>query len=520
METRANYTLVGLFTLAVIAAGFGFIYWFTRGGESGERAVYRVIFDGSVSGLRTGGSVLFNGIKIGEVTDLKLNPRDPKKAVATIAVDKAIALRADTQANLEFQGLTGIASVALQGGQSDAPVLSAPPGDVPTIVAQPSAMQDVWQGARELLGRADGIMRRVDTFLADNDAPLRNTLRNIDKFTTALGDNAEEVGAFMKDAATAARRIAALSDNIDKLAGDLGVLVKAVDPDKVASVVDNIDKMSKAIDPSKVASVIDNVDTFSKGLAGQTDKMVAFIDDARAVAARLNEMAGRLDPTLNRIGELAQAIDPQRVQRTVENVDKFTEALGKNSVYVDGLMKDAAEIARKFNDMSGRIDTAVARFNDLAQAVDPQKVSRTIENVDKFADSLGQNSARVDGLLKDAADIAHKFNEMTPRIDKILANVEGLTGSEEGKGVIAEVTEAARSFRKMADNLDKRIAELSAGLTRFTGSGLREWEALASEGRRTLGEINRAVKNFDSNPQRVIFGGSGSGGVPQYNGRR
>ena len=28
METRANYVLIGLFTLAVIVGAFGFVYWF------------------------------------------------------------------------------------------------------------------------------------------------------------------------------------------------------------------------------------------------------------------------------------------------------------------------------------------------------------------------------------------------------------------------------------------------------------------------------------------------------------
>jgi hypothetical protein len=47
---------------------------------------------------------------------------------------------------------------------------------------------------------------------------------------------------------------------------------------------------------------------------------------------------------------------------------------------------------------------------------------------------------------------------------------------------------AARSFRELADNLDKR----SAGLI--------------IDGCRTLADISRAVNNFDRNPTRVLFG--------------
>jgi phospholipid/cholesterol/gamma-HCH transport system substrate-binding protein len=522
METRANYLLIGVFTLAVLVAGFGFVYWFSRTGVEGEKMVYRVVFDGSISGLRNGGSVLFNGIKVGEVSDLKLNPRDPRQAVASIGIDRNIPVRSDTRASLEYQGLTGIATIALKGGAPEAAALPTVPGEPPTIQAESSAIQDLAQGAREIMGRADSILRRVDGFLAENETGARNVVKNIEKFSAALGDNSDELGAFMRDASAAARRIASLSDNIDKLAGDVSQVVRAVDPDRIASFVTRMDDLAKAIDPSKVASVLDNTDVFSKGLADSTGKITAFVSDAQALASRLKEMSERLDPALTRVGEVAQAIDPQRVQRTVENVERFTDSLGRNTVHVDSLLKDAADVARKFNDMSARIDSTLTRINDVAIAVDPQKIDRTIANVDRFTESLGQNSTQVDGLLKDASDIARKFNDMTPRIDRILANVEGLTGSKEGNGLMTEVADAARSIRKLAENLDKRVAEISSGLTKFTGSGLREWEALASEGRRTLSDLDRAVKNFDRNPQRVIFGsGSGGGGsVPQYNGRR
>ena len=67
MEIRARYILMGLFLLAVIAGGFGFVYWLNNSGGFGERASYRVRFENSVSGLYTGSAVLFNGIRVGEV---------------------------------------------------------------------------------------------------------------------------------------------------------------------------------------------------------------------------------------------------------------------------------------------------------------------------------------------------------------------------------------------------------------------------------------------------------------------
>ena len=77
METRAPYALIGLFVLAAIGAVFGFVYWLNNSGGLSERAVYRVRFENTVSGLLTGAAVLFNGIRVGEVEGLSLDAADP-----------------------------------------------------------------------------------------------------------------------------------------------------------------------------------------------------------------------------------------------------------------------------------------------------------------------------------------------------------------------------------------------------------------------------------------------------------
>ena len=118
METRAPYALIGLFVTAVIAAAFGFVYWLHNSGGLTERTVYRVHFENTVSGLLKGASVLFNGIRVGEVTNLQLDTNNPNVITATIAVDAGTPVRADTKVGLDFQGLTGVPVVTLQGGSA------------------------------------------------------------------------------------------------------------------------------------------------------------------------------------------------------------------------------------------------------------------------------------------------------------------------------------------------------------------------------------------------------------------
>src|SRR5262245_7848591 len=124
MEIRARYILVGLFVLAIAAAGFGFVYWLHNAGGLGERAVSRVRFDNGVSGLRSGSAVLFNGMRVGEVTRLQIDVANPRQVVASIAVDRHTPVRADTQVGIEVQGLMGSPSITLKGGAAGAPPLS------------------------------------------------------------------------------------------------------------------------------------------------------------------------------------------------------------------------------------------------------------------------------------------------------------------------------------------------------------------------------------------------------------
>jgi phospholipid/cholesterol/gamma-HCH transport system substrate-binding protein len=185
MEIRARYVQMGAFTLAVIAAAFGFVYWLNNVGGLRERAIYRVHFESPVSGLLRGSAVLFNGIRVGEVTRLELNSDNPRQVQATIAVDRGTPVRADTAVGIDFQGLTGSPVIALTGGSSTSPLAGAS-GEPAVLVADPAAGQSMSQAARDVLRRIDGV-------LAENAQPLRNMIANLDTFAGALARNSDRL---------------------------------------------------------------------------------------------------------------------------------------------------------------------------------------------------------------------------------------------------------------------------------------------------------------------------------------
>ena len=85
METRANYVIVGIFTLVAILAAFAFVYWTAAIGDRGETAPLRVRIPGSASGLGRGSAVLFNGVKVGDVRRVYIDVTNPTVAIADTA---------------------------------------------------------------------------------------------------------------------------------------------------------------------------------------------------------------------------------------------------------------------------------------------------------------------------------------------------------------------------------------------------------------------------------------------------
>jgi phospholipid/cholesterol/gamma-HCH transport system substrate-binding protein len=217
METRANFVLIGTFTLAVIAAAFGFVLWFQNLHTTKARSPLRIVFEGPAAGLRNGGSVNFNGIRVGEVLSVKLD--NPRRVVALAMVENTAPIRKDTLVGLEFQGLTGVAAISLKGGEVSAPPVPLDKDGVPVLTADPDALQDVTEAIRATL-------RNINRVVAENQQSVTNSLHNVEAFTATLARNSERIDDIMGkiDAVMGkADGVVAKTDNImlglDTLAG-------------------------------------------------------------------------------------------------------------------------------------------------------------------------------------------------------------------------------------------------------------------------------------------------------------
>ena len=285
MEHKANYTLIGAFTLAVIFGVFGFVYWFQSAGINGARAYYRVVFEGAVSGLSTGGAVLFNGIRVGEVTGVSLDPERPERVVADIAIQQGVPVRKDTRVGMQFQGLTGLASLALRGGSTDSPALSGTKENPAVLVAPAAATQDVTQTARDVLGR-------LDQLLSDNQKALNTALANINTFTEALAKNATHIDSTLANVDKFSAMLARNSDRIDKIVAGMQDLTGGEDgkSGQINEAARSIRGLAQKLD-ERTAAV-------TEGLSDLADTGKKQLDSLSAQARRA---IGTLDQTIKNI---------------------------------------------------------------------------------------------------------------------------------------------------------------------------------------------------------------------------
>jgi phospholipid/cholesterol/gamma-HCH transport system substrate-binding protein len=250
METRANYVMIGVFTLAVIVGIFAFVWWFQRLGTGEAKSTYEIYFDGPVSGLRRGATVNFNGIRVGEVQSLALVPDIPRAVVAIIDVFKSTPIRTDTKVSLEYQGLTGIASVALTGGDPKASMLmETKRGDrPPRIVAEPTT--DAFQAATKL-------MTRLDKLVADNEVRFSQIVKDLGEVSHVLAKRSDSTLLEVQQAAESIRKLA---DNVSAQTGPTLNEYKALAGD-ARRAVGEIDRLVRSIEKNPRQFLFNNSGT-------------------------------------------------------------------------------------------------------------------------------------------------------------------------------------------------------------------------------------------------------------------
>jgi len=296
METKANYVLIGAFTILVAVFGLLFALWAAKYSADRNFQEYVVIFNEPVTGLTEGGSVQYNGIAVGTIEELSLNPRDPRQVRARLKLGADTPVKVDTRAKLSQASITGSPFIQLTGGSPNAPRLTSTSDDeVPVIQAEPSALQNIADTANRLVARLDKLMSE------ENIEHLENTLANLDNMTAAIGGPGrhEELRALVSNARLA-------SEQLNETLETANRAVAAIDRELVDELPDLMRKLDATM--TKLDSAAGGADTIlnenraaiqsftNDGLAqlGPTlAELRALIRDLRRVTDRLDGGAAR-----------------------------------------------------------------------------------------------------------------------------------------------------------------------------------------------------------------------------------
>ncbi len=248
METRASFAAIGALALAVALGAFAFVYWVAGPSKTAELKTYQVIVRGSVDGLTRGSAVQFNGLKVGEVTSLQIDEKDPGLVNLLISIDKKTPVKTDTRARLEQRLLTGVAIVSLVGATPEAPPLVARADErYPRIAAEPSEIHNLVDSVQRLSTRASKVMEKLDRLIEDNSGALTASIKNIETFSQTLADNSEPAGSLIKDSAAFMHTLKPVAEKFDHLISSADKTIKALDPKTMKSIADNMAGLSANI---------------------------------------------------------------------------------------------------------------------------------------------------------------------------------------------------------------------------------------------------------------------------------
>jgi phospholipid/cholesterol/gamma-HCH transport system substrate-binding protein len=306
METKANYVLIGAFVLLAAGALALFTVWIAGNPFSRSFKDYDVIFNGPVNGLSEGGEVRFNGIKVGEVTTLRLDRVDPNRVIAHIRIGGQTPVRTDSVAQLNLQGITGVTFIQILPGDPATPMLTSLNGETPQIPSSRTLVDEFLAGGQDLLGVSGDTIRKVNTMLSEqNLRSLTSTLASLDKAITKIAQDdgvVDEAAKAMQNVNAAALALEAAAKSFDKAAASVTQDVSTLSAD--ASTV--LRKLDPVLEDAQTAmtDLSETVATVNSEITPAASRAIRQVGNT---ATDLQTVMGRLQQLLAEIEQ-----DPSR----------------------------------------------------------------------------------------------------------------------------------------------------------------------------------------------------------------
>ncbi len=569
METRANFILIGAFTLLGIIGSLAFAVWLSSVQLDRQYAQYGILFD-DVSGLASSGDVVFNGINVGRVIDLHIYEPDPSKVYVGIEVDAETPVRENTVAQLSSSGVTGVAYISLTSRGGDAEPLTSEDGTPPIIPSRRSTVQQLVEDAPDLIAEATELLKRFQKIAGpDNQAYVQNILINLSDASGGLDQALTDFSSITETVSEATTQISGFSKRLETLGAAAEETLANVD-ETLTSATGAFDTANEVIGNSGAA--IDSAGAaFAEAETLMREQVPGIVTQISDTVAALNtavtDISQRSVGTLDGFDETAALLNARltELEQTLADASVSFEAVtdASNSVTTlvagDGtqMVADAREVLAGARSAIAKIETVID--NDVPAVVSDIRgaVSTASEAVDKAATDLAGFTDRLDPLANDTRKAVNAASDLFTRATATLDGIDGsLIAADRALGsaerafdsadeaisadlgpVLADIREATdriggaaqqvsddlpqitadlRGLIARADNVVAQVqgitSDAAPGIRNFTGSGLNELSRLSGEARTLVQSLEQLVRRIGKDPARFLLDSR----VPEY----
>jgi phospholipid/cholesterol/gamma-HCH transport system substrate-binding protein len=338
METKANYVMIGMFTILSILAAIIFTVWMGNSGVNRQGSQYDVVFEGPVRGLEIGGEVRFNGIKVGEVTDLRLSEQNPKDVVARIRVQSSTPVKTDSIAQLEPSGLTGSTYIQILAGSDGAKRMFARMGQSPPIItSQRGQLDRLLQDGEGVISTSLEAVARLNKLLdAENIENFSTTLREASLAAQSFRQTTQDAGLFVQSARKFTDQATLTATTYDALGKNLMTQTNSLGQESLALV-------------SSSRLLVDGLSEDANSLSGGAEltlaKTMEALTEAQSTLKEFNETAVAMRTATNQFGAVAE-----NTNRAVVSIDRFFK------IGADQTLPDMSRAAQEVRNTSMTFD--------------------------------------------------------------------------------------------------------------------------------------------------------------------
>ncbi len=488
METKANFVLIGAVTVLGILGLLGLLVWFAKVEIDRQYALYETLFE-NVSGLGMAADVRYNGLSVGTVTDLQIDADNPSQVRVRIEVAADTPIKTDTVAQLNSQGVTGVAYVSLTGGSQGAALLhdAEDPDGIPLIPSERSAVQALTEDAPDLVAEAVEAIREVRNFLgADNQAAVSNLLQNLETSSGKLEQALTDFSDISRTVAEGTAEISAFTGRLEEIGTTVqSTLVKVNETldaakDTMARIEPALTSATEAFTTAE--TTVSGVDDFVRSRVPElADDLAAAI---RSIDTATGDLSAQLDSVLTKFGGASDAATARFVEMeaTLATLDlTLTEA--------------RASLAA--------IDDASVSFQGLLEGEGAALVAEARTTLKTVRDTVtGMDQTLQEDLPAITAEIRTAVTKATGVMDQVSADITNFTEQldpliESGDAVLQAATGTLQNANRTLRNMDKALTKTEDVLAAANGTFTEAETVLKTDLGPVISDVRAAAGQFE-----------------------